>query len=457
MEGKIGFFKKLNNYMHRLSGVQFIALGYLAVIFIGSFLLSLPIASKQGVWTPYINSLFTATSATCVTGLVVYDTFTYWSTFGQLVILFLIQIGGIGFMTIITLVSMFFRRHIGLYERKVLMQSANTLRLDGIVSLIKRVLLGTLIFETFGALLLSIRFIDIFGVGRGIYFAIFHSISAFCNAGFDLMGINQTFSSFTTLQNDPLINFTLMALIFIGGLGFVVWSDVWDCKFSYKKFNLHTKIVLVATAILIIVPTLLFMIFEYNNTFAGKNFGQILLNSLFQSITPRTAGFNTIDQASLSESSKMLTTLLMFIGGNSGSTAGGIKVTTIVVLFLSGIASARNKSEIEIFKKRIDKKIVHTASSIALAYVCFIFIGALIICAVQPNLSLTDVIFETVSAIGTVGLSLGITADLTIASKCVIMLLMYVGRLGALTFALAFIEKNEAPIIKRPIGKIMIG
>lgn len=457
MKEKTSVWQKINGYFHKLSGVQILAFGYMAVILIGSILLSLPIATKSGVSTPYINSLFTATSATCVTGLVIYDTFTQWSIFGQLVILSLIQIGGIGFMTIITLVSVFFRRHIGLYERKILMQSANTFRLDGIVNLIKRVVLCTIFFELTGTILLAIRFCPTMGFGAGLYNAMFHAISSFCNAGFDLMGANSPFSSLINYQGDVLVNVTVMSLIFIGGLGFVVWGNVWDSKFNFKKYNLHTKIVLLGTAVVIIIPTILFMCFEHNKAYAGMNFGEVLLSALFQAVTPRTAGFTTVDLSTLSESSILLTTILMFIGGSSGSTAGGIKVTTVVVLVLSCIASARNKSDIEIFKKRIDQKIVHTASSILLAYLLFIIIGTTTICAIQPNLSMKDVLFETVSAIGTVGLSLGITPQLTLASKCIIMLLMYVGRLGALTFALAFIEKNEADIIKRPVGKIMIG
>ncbi|MEG1608368.1 MAG: potassium transporter TrkG, partial [Clostridia bacterium] len=247
---------KLKHTLHRLSGVQILAFGYLLVILVGSFLLSLPIASKARIWTPYINALFASTSATCVTGLVAYDTFTHWSGFGQAILLMLIQIGGIGFMTFISLIAMFLKRKIGLYERKILMQSAGSLKLSGIVALIKRILIGTLVFETFGTCMLMIVFVPRLGFGMGLWNSIFHSVSAFCNAGFDLMGRYQPFSSFSTMYDNIIINFTLMFLIVMGGLGFIVWSDIWDCKANFKKFQLHTKIVLVSTAILIILPTI---------------------------------------------------------------------------------------------------------------------------------------------------------------------------------------------------------
>lgn len=447
---------KFKHTMHRLSGAQIFALGYLLVILLGSFFLSLPIAAKSREWTPYINALFASTSATCVTGLVPYDTFTHWSGFGQAVILCLIQIGGIGFMTLISLAALFLKRKIGLYERKLLMQSAGSLKIGGVVSLIKRIVIGTFFFETIGTLLLMIVFVPRLGYGMGLWNSIFHSVSAFCNAGIDLMGRYSAFSSFTTMQDNILLNFTLMFLILIGGLGFIVWSDIWDCKANPKKFQLHTKIALIATAVLIIVPTALFLLFERNNLFKDMSFGQSLMCALFQSVTPRTAGFNTINLASLSESSSLLTMILMFIGGNSGSTAGGIKITTFVVLLFNTFATARKNGEIVVFKRRLDSHVVKQASAILVAYLAFVMFGTMFICALE-SFSLKEVMFEVVSAIGTVGLSMGITPSLCVGSKLILCLLMFVGRLGAMSFAIAFAEKINATSLSRPVGHIMIG
>ncbi len=360
-------------------------------------------------------------------------------------------------MTVVTMIAIFFRKKIGLYERKVLMQSTNTMLVSGVVNLIKKVLLLTLVFELIGATLLSIRFIPKLGVGNGIYYSIFHSISAFCNAGFDLMGFDTPFGSLTSVYNDPIINLTIIGLIVIGGTGFFVWSDVIKNKFKFNKLALHSKIVITSTAILIALPTLLFFLFERNHAFAGKSIGEQVLMSLFQAVTPRTAGFNTCDLTSLSNAGRILTNVLMFIGGNSGSTAGGIKVTTFVVLILGGVSSARNKSDIVLFKKRLDPKLMHTATSITLSYLLLILSSASILCATQPSLAIDAVFFEVTSALGTVGLSMGITPSLVIPSKLIIMLLMYIGRLGALTFALALAEKTEAAPLKRPIANIMIG
>lgn len=447
---------KFKHKLHRLSGVQILAFGYLIVILVGSFFLSLPIASKSREWTPYINSFFASTSATCVTGLTPYDTFSHWSGFGQAVILILIQIGGIGFMTFVSLIAMFLKRKIGLYERKILMQSAGSLKLGGVVALVKRVVIGTLVFETIGTCLLMIVFVPKLGFGLGLWNSIFHSVSAFCNAGIDLMGRYQAFSSFTLFYDNIIVNLTIMFLIVTGGLGFIVWSDIWDCKANPKKLQLHTKIVLIATAILIFVPTILIMIFERNNLFKDMSFGKSLLCALFQAVTPRTAGFNTIDIGNLSNSTSLLTMILMFIGGNSGSTAGGIKVTTLVVLLFNTFSMSRKNGEVIIFKRRIDSNLVRQASAVLITYLAFVLVGTIIICAIEPY-SIKDVMFEVISAIGTVGLSTGITPVLSGGSKLVLCLLMYVGRLGALSFTLAFVEKMNAPILNRPIGKILIG
>ncbi len=283
----------VKEHRYKLTYTQFVALGFLAIIIIGGLLLSLPIASVSGTWTPLMDAMYTATSATCVTGLAVYDTYLHWSLFGQVVILSLIQVGGVGFMTIITLFSILMKRQIPLHERKLLMQSAGTMKVGGVVQLIKQVALATFIFEGIGAGLLSIRFIPEMGVVTGIYYAVFHSISAFCNAGFDLMGRFEAFSSLTRYAADPLVNLTICALIIIGGLGFIVWSDISTHRFHFQRYQLHSKIVLAMTGFLLVFGTLLFFLLEFNATQAGMTFGQRILASVFESVTPRTAGFNT--------------------------------------------------------------------------------------------------------------------------------------------------------------------
>ncbi|NTV79247.1 MAG: Trk family potassium uptake protein, partial [Clostridiales bacterium] len=341
---------------------QIIVFGYMFIILFGGLLLSLPISSKTGEWTPYLNSVFTATSATCVTGLVVYDTYTHWSTFGQVIIMALIQVGGLGFMTIIALFSLFLKKNIGLYERKLLMQSAGSIKIGGVVRLVRRVALGTLIVEGTGMLLLAISFVPKMGWSEGLFNALFHSVSAFCNAGFDIMGKYGQFSSITGFQDDVIVNVTIMLLIVIGGIGFIVWNDVITQKWNFKKYQLHSKIALTATMILIFGGAILFFIFENNAAFADLNTGEKIMAAFFQSITPRTAGFNSVEMSELSESGHLLTIILMFIGGSPGSTAGGIKTTTFVVVLLGAIASARHYTHINAFKKRLAESIVKEAS-----------------------------------------------------------------------------------------------
>lgn len=440
----------------KLSNPQFIALGYLITILIGSFFLCLPIASKSGAWTPYINSLFTSTSATCVTGLIVYDTFLHWSVFGQIIILLLIQIGGIGFMTIITLFGIFFKKRIGLQERKLLMQSAGSLKISGVVHLIKKIAIGTLIFETMGAILLATRFCVDMGVGQGIYNAIFHSISAFCNAGFDLMGKYGAYSSLTNYANDIVVNFTIMFLVIIGGIGFIVWNDIFTLKFKFKSYQLHTKMVLAITSALILTSAVLFFFLERKYSMNEFSTGKAVMASLFQAITPRTAGFSTIEVSSLSNGGSMLTMVLMFIGGSPGSTAGGIKTTTFMILILGIVATTRHTKNIDVFKYSLEENIVKQASAIAAMYMIAIVIATMIISATQA-FTFKDTIFEVVSAIGTVGLSTGITEQLNTLSKFVIMFLMYGGRVGVMSLVLVFAEKNECIPLSRPIKKVIIG
>ena len=437
------------------SYTRMIAFGFLAVILMGTLLLSLPIAARSGVRTPLIDCFFTATSATCVTGLTVLDTYMHWSSFGHVIILVLIQIGGLGFMTIITMFSIFTRKHISLYERRLLMQSAGTIRLSGIITMIKRVVIGTFCVEGMGAVFLSLRFCPKLGFAKGLWYAVFHSVSAFCNAGFDLMGrFNEV--SLTGYYNDPLVCITLMVLIVIGGLGFLVWSDVIKCRFVLKKMELHSKLVLTVTALLVFGGAAVLFMTEKNGAFKGMTTGEQVLSAFFQSITLRTAGFFTFDQSKLSNSGYILSTLLMFIGGSPGSTAGGVKTTTMAVAFLNLISVARNNDDVVIFKRKINNKVVIQSVAIIGIHILMASIAIFIICYLEP-IGLREVIYESVSAISTVGISMGITSDFNVASKLFIAGLMYSGRIGGMTIVLAIAENSHKVKLERPEEKILIG
>lgn len=437
------------------SYTRMIAFGFLAVILMGTLLLSLPIAARSGVRTPLIDCFFTSTSATCVTGLTVLDTYMHWSSFGHVIILVLIQIGGLGFMTIITMFSIFTRKHISLYERRLLMQSAGTIRLSGIITMIKRVVIGTFCVEGMGAVFLSLRFCPKLGFAKGLWYAVFHSVSAFCNAGFDLMGrFNEV--SLTGYYNDPLVCITLMVLIVIGGLGFLVWSDVIKCRFVFKKMELHSKLVLTVTALLVFGGAAVLFMTEKNGAFKGMTTGEQVLSAFFQSITLRTAGFFTFDQSKLSNSGYILSTLLMFIGGSPGSTAGGVKTTTMAVAFLNLISVARNNDDVVIFKRKINNKVVIQSVAIIGIHILMASIAIFIICYLEP-IGLREVIYESVSAISTVGISMGITSDFNVASKLFIAGLMYSGRIGGMTIVLAIAENSHKVKLERPEEKILIG
>lgn len=458
-------FKKFEPHK-KMTAWQFLALGYFLVIIVGALLLLLPIATKNGEQTTFLNALLTSTSATCVTGLIAYDTNTHWSLFGQIVIICLIQLGGLGFMTFVTILFNIFGKHLSLNKSKILMISAGEENRNVIRRLFKRILLGTLLFEGLGAALLSIRFIEQFGVSQGIYYSIWHSVSAFCNAGFDLMGGvlgNGKFVSFTAYATDPLVSLTLAGLILMGGLGFCVWDDLLESKFRIHKCRLHTKVVLLTSTILIIVPTLLFFLFERGNpNYASYNLGEKLLVSFFSAVTPRTAGFNTVDMSIgvFSDSSYLLTLILMFIGGSSGSTAGGIKITTAFVIIM-GIASVfRGNRDIELGRRRIHESLMRQALAILVSCLILVLVSTLLICAFErdnPVASFQAVLFETVSAMGTVGLSLGLTPTLSAPSKIVVIALMYAGRVGILTLGLAFSEKKNPTEIKKPVDTLLIG
>lgn len=442
--------------MNRLSHAQIIALGFLLVITLGTILLMLPAASRSGESAGFLTALFTATSASCVTGLVVVDTATNWSLFGQVAILIMIQIGGLGFMTIATLFFFLVRKKISIRERAVLAESINSAHIGRILDLTGMIFTGTVIFELLGAALLSIRFIPQFGVARGIYYALFHSISAFCNAGFDLMGIREPFSSFIAYSGDALVNITLVVLITVGGIGFLVWDDILRNGLHWKKYYLHTKLVLTFSAVLTLGGAVCFFLLEQNRLNAGMPFGEQVLVSLFSAVTPRTAGFNTVDTAALSSGSKLLTTILMFIGGSSGSTAGGIKTTTLAVILLSLSTGIRKQRCAYAFGRRIPDDALKRASTIVFTSLILALGGALLISGIQ-GLGLSDVMFEVFSAIGTVGLSTGVTRSLSAISRCVIILLMYSGRVGSVSFAIALLERRASPPITYPEEQITIG
>lgn len=436
--------------------MQLIAVGFLILILAGATLLTLPISSRTGEWTSFLTSLFTATSATCVTGLIRVDTYTHWSLFGQIVIISLIQIGGLGFITIGTAVSLALRRKIGLKQRGWIKESFNVLDIGGVVRLIKRVLKGTLIFEGVGALLLFSRFYPRMGLAQSIYYGIFHSISAFCNAGFDLMGKYEPYSSFTSYYDDPVVNFTICALILIGGIGFFVWSDIVDHKWHFRKYALQTKMVLSVSAVLVFGGALLFYIIEGDRLYADMSMTGKICSAFFNAVTPRTAGFNTTDTGALSEGGKLLSIILMFIGGGSGSTAGGVKMATIFVLLLHLRSTLLRTTGTNIYGRRIENDTITKASALLCTYLFACIAATLAICSMQ-NFAIGDVLFEVTSAVCTVGMTTGITGDLNVVSQLIIIFLMYIGRLGSLSFALSFTDHKKPTHLMQPVERINIG
>ncbi len=438
-----------------LTPLQFLSLGFFLVILFGSLLLSLPIANRNGDYLPFIDALFTSTTSTCVTGLSVFDIYTQFTLFGQIVILCLVQIGGLGFMTIVICLSMALGKRIGLRERALMKESMNALYLGGIVRLARRAIFGTLIIELIGAILLAFRFIPDFGLLQGVWFSIFHSISAFCNAGLDLIGKITPSSSLIHYSNDLLINLVIMSLIVIGGIGFIVWDDILDNKWHIKKYRLQSKIVLSMTFLLIIVGALGFYFLEGNNAFAGMSTGEKILASFFQSVTPRTAGFCTVDMNKLSESGSILTMFMMLVGASPGSTGGGIKTTTFFVMIFSVAAYLRSRDDINVFNRKIEDKAVQRAYNSAMLYIMAAILGTMVISL--QGIGTDTALFEAISAIGTVGLSKGITPELTNLSKVTVILLMYAGRLGSLSVLMAVTDRRIKTKISNVEEKIIIG
>ena len=436
-----------------LSSARIIILGFAAVILAGSFLLMLPFATHDGRGASFLDALFTSVSAVCVTGLVVQDTATYWSVFGQCTIIVLIQIGGMGVVTVASLFSLISGSKIGLRRRSIMQDALSAPTVGGIVRMTRFIIKWTLIIELFGALLLCPSFCRAFGFLKGVLYSLFHSVSAFCNAGFDLMGTEEAqFVSLVGYAADPLVNAAIMLMIIVGGIGFLTWDDIAQHKFNFRKYRMQTKAVLLFTAVLIIIPAVFFFFFEFESFSPAKR----TFMSLFQSVTPRTAGFNTADLTAISESGIMLMICLMLVGGSSGSTAGGMKITTLAVLVSCAVSVFRKKGDSAIYGRRIPQDIVRSAAAIFLMYIS-LFIGGAWIISRQGDLRLSTCMFETASAIATVGLSLGITPALGTISQAILIVLMFIGRVGGLTLIFAAVAGRQNVSAKLPQEKITVG
>ena len=437
---------------HTTASFQVILLGFLGVILLGALLLTLPVCSRDGASTPLADALFTSVSAACVTGLVVCDTATHWSFPGQLVILLLIQIGGLGVITVAVTFFRLWGRRISLAQRNMMQQSISAPQVGGIVRRTGFLLRGSLLVELAGALLLAPVFIRDFGPVKGLWYSLFHSVSAFCNAGFDLMGVRAPYSSLTGYAGSVTVNLVVMALIVIGGIGFLVWEDLRENRFRFRALRLHTKLALATSAVLILVPAGLNFLLEYREL----PFGERLLAALFQSVTTRTAGFNTTDLTRLSEPGILRMIFLMLVGGSPGSTAGGMKTTTIAVLFLAGLTVFRRRDDVEVFRRRIGQDVIRNAGTILFLYLALFCVGSAVLCRVE-GLPLLTCMFETGSAVGTVGLSLGVTPTLHQSSRIVLMLLMFLGRVGALTLVYALLPGGKNPPGRRPQEPVTVG
>ena len=439
----------------KLSPNRIIALGFLGIIMGGALLLMLPAANRCGHSLSFLDSLFTAVSATCVTGLVVADTWTQFTLLGQLILLVLIQVGGLGYMTMVLMASMLLGRKIGLRQRSLMLESVSADRLSDTLTLLRYILRGTAAIEGIGAVLLALRFVPELGLLRGLWYAVFHSVSAFCNAGFDLMGFREPYSSLTYYVRDPLVNLTVCALVLLGGLGFLVWRDVWEKGPRFRRYSLHAKIMLTATAALTAGGTLLFWLAERGNLLAGMSPAGQALAALFQAVSPRTAGFNTVDLASLTSGGGLLTIVLMFIGAGPGSTGGGVKVTTVVVCLLTLGGYIRGRREVGAFNRRLDEEQIHRSAAGVTLYITMAMAGGFLILATQP-FPLQDALFEVFSAMSTVGLSTGITRELSTVNRAVVIVMMYCGRIGSLSMMMALAQRTP-PRVKDPVEQITIG
>ncbi len=437
----------------KLSSSQIIILGFAIVILFGSLLLMLPIATQDGKGAIFTEALFTATSAVCVTGLIVQDTATYWTGFGQAVILGLIQIGGMGVVTVAVAIFTVSGKKISLKQRSTMQEAISAHKVGGIVNLTGFIVKMTMVFELAGAALMAPSFCQEFGIGKGIWYAVFHSISAFCNAGFDLMGSRTPYSSLTYFVDNPAINLVVMALIIIGGIGFMTWEDIKTHRHRMRKYRMQSKVILSVTGLLILIPALYFFFFE----FSQEPLGRRILISAFQSVTPRTAGFNTADLTVLSEAGLAIMILLMLVGGSPGSTAGGMKTTTLAVVLSTTVSVFRHKEHAHFFGRRIDHETVRNAMAILMMYLTLFLSGGLVISRIE-GLPLLSCLFETASAVATVGLTLGLTPNLGLISRSILILLMYIGRVGGLTLIFAALsDSRKGNTARLPQEKMTVG
>ncbi len=442
-------FKKLRR---RLSTFQIIIIGFAAVILLGSVLLMLPVSSKGGKITPFSDALFTATSAVCVTGLVVRDTATHWSYFGQAVILLLIQTGGLGVVTVAASFALLAGRKISLLERSTMQSAISVSETGGVIRMTLFIIRASLLIEGAGALLMLPVFIPLYGA-RGIWMSFFHSVSAFCNAGFDIMGADSgRFSSLTSLAENPLLVSAVSLLIIIGGIGFLTWDDFVTHKFRFKKYRMQSKAVITISLALILIPAVLFFFFDFD----GLPLKERILKSVFQSVTPRTAGFNTADFSLMTGPGRMLIIILMLIGGSSGSTAGGMKTTTLGVLAGNVWSIIRNRKSAQLFGRRIDDSVVRNATGILIMYITLMLTGTALL-SLFDKLPVDACLFEVASAVATVGLTLGITPELSHASRAVLIILMFIGRVGGLTMIFATVSRKKPPVSQVPVEKITVG
>ncbi len=437
---------------HRITTFQVIAFGFIGLILTGTALLMLPVASRGPGGAPFLDCLFTAASAVCVTGLVVRDTASFWSPFGQLVLLLLIQVGGLGVITTAMALSFLSGRRIGLMQRSVMQESISAPQVGGIVRLTRFIISAALAFETVGTLLLLPVMLPAFGAAKGLWYAVFHSVSAFCNAGFDLMGLQGAFSSLTGFRENAWLNIVIMLLITVGGIGFLVWNDLREHKGHWKQYRLQSKIVLLASGLLILLPALWLFFFEMPFLSPGER----VLPSLFQSVTLRTAGFNTVDLNRISDSGQVMMIVCMLVGGSPGSTAGGMKTTTAVVLLMTAWAVFRRRENVDCFGRRIGDDVIRNAAALLLIYGLLFYTGGVVISRVE-GLPLLSCLFETASAMGTVGLSMGITAALSPVSRLILILLMFLGRVGGLTLIFAAQSPRKKARSMLPLEKITVG
>lgn len=451
-------WKQKWNVWHSVSPMKLILGGYCLIILIGTILLALPVATRGPGGSDITDCFFTATSATCVTGLIRFDTATHWTVFGQLVIISLIQIGGVGFMTVTIVVMAFTKQKIGLNQRVIMQNSISAPQIGGIVRMSRFIVLGTFLVEAVGAALLAVDFIPRFGLAKGAYYSFFHSISAFCNAGFDLMGSETgPYSSLTGLEGNWYVNLIIMLLIFLGGLGFFVWHDILSKRMRLKRLNLQSKMVLSISISLVLIGALVIFLLENGQPmFEGMNLSQKLAASFFQSVSARTAGFNTTDLSVMTESGKFVMILLMFIGGSTGSTAGGIKTTTFWVLCISVVTTFRRKKNVEAFGRRMEEGITRTASCVFMTYLLLTTSSAVLLSAIE-KVPMITALFETVSAMATVGLSFGLTPSVGMFSKLLLAFLMLCGRVGSITMLLAFSSEKRVTNSRLPLDKVQVG